>query len=132
MTAAACFLLLHLAAAHFEPGYRSDTPGAGVICERGAYSAAAGGFRNSEGRGSVYAVAGWQPLHVGTVRLGAVAGVINGYSFRDGRAFPFAAGLASVPMWRGAELRVLAVPHVDGVSAAAVQFGVSIPFGGQR
>lgn len=125
----ACALLLHLASAHFEPGYRSDTHGAGVVCEADDYLAAAGSFRNSEGGSSVYAVGGWQPLRLGLARIGAVGGLINGYTCRDGGIFPFAAGIVSVRLWGDVQARVLAVPHIKGVSAAALQFAVSIPFG---
>lgn len=131
MSAATCALLLHLLAAHAQPGFHAETPGLGVLCERGQGVAAAGAFRNSEGGSSRYVAAGWQPLELGPVRLGAVAGVIDGYAYRGGNPMPFAAGLVSVPLWRGVEARFLAVPHVEGVSAAALQLAVSIPIGGR-
>lgn len=123
-----CALLIHALAIHFEPGYRSDTLGAGIVCEEDDVLYAAGGFRNSEGKRSLYAVAGWQPLHLQSVRIGVVAGLINGYTYQDGKPFAMAAAVVSASLWDGAKLRIMAVPPVPGVSTGAVQFGVSQEF----
>lgn len=94
-----CAALVHLAAAHDSSGYEGFTPGLGVVCERGDLIGAAGVFSNSERSTSTYAVAGWQPLQVGPVRIGAVAGLIDGYQNQNnGRHFPVAALIASVPV----------------------------------
>lgn len=95
--AQSCSPLVHVAAVHAEGSHRSDTPGLGLICERGDLLGAAGAFSNSYGRMSRYAVAGWQPVTAGPARIGAVVGAIDGYDHRHGRAFPFAALTASVP-----------------------------------
>ncbi len=42
-------------------------------------SVEAGGFHNSDWKRSYYVGWNWQPLELGSVRLGGVAGLINGY-----------------------------------------------------
>lgn len=118
-----CMPQLHLAAIHAEPGYRGDTPGLGVLCRDGDLLAGAGLLRNSIGQRSAYAIAGWQPLRLGPVRIGAVAGAINGYRYRDGAAMPFAAGVVSVPAGR-AEIHLTVIPS-SPVSPATLGLSLS-------
>jgi hypothetical protein len=56
---------------------------------RGDLALTAGRFYNSDREYSNYAGAIWQPFAIGPVRLGAVAGVFNGYPrMRNGGWFP--------------------------------------------
>jgi hypothetical protein len=127
VSAAACAVLLHLASLHAAPGFSGDTPGAGLMCESGAYMVGAGQFKNSIGRASRYAVGGLTLGGVGPLKLGAVVGVIDGYK-PGGRWQPVAAGLVSVDMGRGLGLRFLAIPRVSGVSPATLHLAVSVGF----
>lgn len=127
MSAAACALVLHLASLHGSAGYSGDTPGAGLSCEWGAYIAAAGAFKNSEENLSRYAVGGLTLGSVGPLKLGAVAGVIDGYK-RGGQWQPVAAGLVSLDMGHGLGLRFMVIPRVSGVSPATLHLAVSVGF----
>jgi hypothetical protein len=118
-----CLPHLHLAAYHAAPGYRGDTPGIGVLCRQADWLAGAGVFSNSIGQASKYAVAGWQPWRIGPVRVGAYAGVIDGYRYKNSDAFPFAAGLLSLPIGH-AELHLSLLPQWRDISPATV--GLSI------
>ena len=65
---------------HFE----DFNPGIGVECNfKPAWAASAGYFRNSLLRPSFYAGAVYAPesLHWGSIRLGAMGGVISGYNY---------------------------------------------------
>jgi hypothetical protein len=127
MSAAACALLLHLASLHGSAGFSGDTPGIGLECESGAYIVGAGQFKNSLGEPSRYAVGGLTLGGVGPLKLGALAGVIDGYK-PGGRWQPVAAGLVSVNMGHGLGLRVLAIPRVSGVSPATLHVALSVGF----
>lgn len=54
----------------------------------------AGEYRNSVYRTTWYAVAGYTPIRLGFVSIGAAAGLINGYpAYNDGKPAPAAVGL---------------------------------------
>lgn len=125
--AASCALLLHLASFHGAAGFSGDNPGIGLACERGHAIVAAGLFRNSIGLQSRYAVGGLMSGDMGPLKLGAVAGVIDGYR-PGGRAQGVAAGLASVDIGHGFGLRFLAIPRVSGVSPATLHVALSRGF----
>lgn len=125
-----CLPHLHLAAYHATPGYRGDTPGIGVLCRSGGSGdllAGVGIMRNSVGATSAYAAIGWQPLRIGPVRIGGYGGVINGYPYRDGAPFPFAAGLISIPTGR-AEWHLSLLPAVPGISPATAGLSATWKF----
>ena len=113
---------IHLVAIHAEPGRRSVAPGLGLLCCGGDFLAGAGVFQNSAGARSSYATIGWQSLSIGAARVGAFAGLIDGYNYQNGAAFPFAGGLASVPFSWG-EIHLTFVPPVQSLSPATL--GVS-------
>lgn len=113
-----CLPHFHVAAYHAEAGFRSATPGIGALCRKGDLLAGAGVFSNSIGNASLYAIGGWQPWRIGEARVGAFAGVINGY--RRG-AMPFAAAAVSVP-YRDGELHFTVIPKVSNLSPLTVGF----------
>lgn len=121
-----CALVVHVASAHDSGGYRSDTPGLGVSCEAGPYVGAAGVFSNSEGTNSRYVVGGLQAGAWGPLRVGVVAGVIDGYRGNHGRPQAVAAGLLSVDLGSGYGLRFLAVPRVSGASPGVVHAAFTV------
>lgn len=127
MSAIICGALLQLFSLHQDTAMNDHTPGAGVECQGGAFVAAAGAYRNSENQTSAYAAAGGLADLGAGFRAGAVAGVVTGYSYADGGAMPMAAGVVT---WDAGpfEVQAFIVPHVEGVTHAAVQFGVFIPF----
>jgi len=88
---------IHVAALHSEPGYRSVVPGIGVLGTDGPWLIGAGVYRNSNPGGnlSTYFMGGAQPLRIGPVKIGAVAGMVNGYERANGKFAPFIAGVAS-------------------------------------
>lgn len=54
----------------------------------------AGEYKNSVSRTSWYAVAGYTPIHIGFVSIGAAGGLISGYpAYNDGNPAPAAVGL---------------------------------------
>jgi hypothetical protein len=74
-----CTPHIHIAAYHAEPGFKSATPGVGVLCRDGDISYGAGGYSNSIGRGTVYGALGLQPLRMGDWRFGVLVGAATGY-----------------------------------------------------
>lgn len=90
-----CLPHIHVAALHAEPGYRTATPGIGILCKQADTLLGAGLYSNSIGNLSKYAFAGWQPLQLGQVKLGVIAGVVDGYRMNNGGATPMAALVAS-------------------------------------
>ena len=82
-----CLPQIHVAAIHAQAGYNGDTPGLGVICRNDDTLLGAGFYRNSIAKHSNYATVGYQPFTAAGVRLGAFAGVVNGYEYRDGNYF---------------------------------------------
>lgn len=93
-----CSVVIHAIALHSSGSYEVATPGVGMVCEKGDLVAAGGVFSNSIGSRSRYLAGGWQPIQMGPVRIGAIAGMIDGYEHRDGKPIPFAALTASVPV----------------------------------
>ena len=126
-----CLPQLHLAAIHDVAGYRGDTTGLGLICRRPVSTwedglVGAGRFRNSVAGYSNYAAVGHQPWRLGSVRLGGFAGVINGYQYRNGGYFPFAAAMASVPVPFG-EVHAVALPATS-FSPTTFEISIAIKF----
>lgn len=116
---APCSPLIHLAAVHDGGGYRTAAPGLGVVCERDSLIGAAGLFSNSIGKTSRYIAGGAQPLQLGPVRVGAVAGFMDGYAYRGGRSFPFAAITVSAPLGAvTARLMVIPKSHISPATVA--------------
>lgn len=125
-----CLPQLHLAAIHDVAVYRGDTHGLGVLCRlSGANDAWAGGvgrFINSVAGYSNYASMGYQPWRVGGVRLGAFAGVVNGYPYKDGGYFPYGGAIATIPVPFG-EVHVVGIPTTPR-TPATLEFSVSVKF----
>ena len=118
-----CGPQLHLAAYHAEPGLRSAIPGVGVFCRTdNALILGAGAFSNSIGSRSSYVFAGYQPWQLGTVKIGAFGGVIDGY----GRgAMPWGALALSIPIYQRTELHISAIPPVKNVVPLTFALSVS-------
>ncbi|MRV76751.1 hypothetical protein GJ700_34080 [Duganella sp. FT92W] len=77
---------------HFDSGKNLNNSNFGLGAEyrfSTVMSATAGRFYNSDRRYSNYAGVYWQPVAIGPLRLGAVAGAFNGYPrARNGGWFP--------------------------------------------
>lgn len=84
-----------MVAYHFEPQTSVDIPGLGILCRQEDYLGGAGQYRNSIDRESTYAMVGAQPWRLAGVRLGAFAGIVNGY---QRTIVPMAALAASAPV----------------------------------
>jgi hypothetical protein len=125
-----CLPQLHLAAIHGEAGYRGNTHGLGVFCRLGpeneAWATGIGRFRNSVAGYSNYALVGYQPYKLAGVRLGAFAGTMNGYVYKNGGYFPAAGGLASIPVPFG-ELHVVGIPK-NPYTPATLEFSITVRF----
>ena len=117
---------LHLTAFHVGPDTQASTPGLGVFCRESTALVAAGLLQNSIGQVSKYASVGWQPLEIGGVKVGGFAGLIDGYKYKNGTAFPFAGAIISVPVGL-AEVQVQIMPKWD-VSPLTVAFSVTFKF----
>lgn len=66
---------LHLATAHFSPGYESFNPGVYAVCDAPVVGpVVAGAYRNSEGRGSAYV---GKVFALGQMQI--VVGAVTGY-----------------------------------------------------
>jgi hypothetical protein len=125
MIAIDCAPQIHIAAIHAQAGYNNDTPGIGLLCPIANNTRLAiGTYRNSLSMQSNYAAIAWQPLRLGPMRVGAMAGVVSGYR-RD--FTPMAALAVSVPV-RAIELHMVAVPAVSGASPATAALSVSFKF----
>ena len=121
-----CLPHFHVAAIHDSAGFRSATPGIGVLCtkEESSEMMGAGIFDNSIGRGSVYGMYGWRPVTVGPVKLGVFGGVITGYKKS---ADLFAGVSASLPFSWG-EAHVLLLPNVPKVSPTTLGLSFTVRF----
>lgn len=85
-------------------------------------SSTVGFYRNSVRRDSAYAAVLWQPLQIGPVKAGVMAGVINGYPrLNNGNFMPMALPMASIE-GRHLGANVICIPKLKDVSAVcAVQ-----------
>lgn len=110
-------LVAHLVSMHAHAGANNENFGGGVECRGEMYSAAAGSYRNSYGRQSVYAVAGVRAFHFPQLgfRLDGVAGAATGYE--DVRSHPFIAGVRATLKQGGSELGVLVFPPTKTTGA---------------
>lgn len=125
MIAIDCAPQIHVAAIHAEAGYNDSTPGVGLLCPIATnIRLAVGTYRNSLSMQSNYASIAWQPVHLGPVRIGALAGVVTGYR-RD--YTPMAALAVTVPV-RAIELHLVAVPAVSNASPATAALSFSFNF----
>ncbi|MGL4576140.1 MAG: hypothetical protein ACRCV9_15265 [Burkholderiaceae bacterium] len=95
--AATTELTLHTASYHFDRAAQLNevNPGLGVLRRHEAAFVAAGAYRNSLSNNSVYAAAGWQPVNIGGMRVGAMGGAVTGYRWK---VAPLAAGVITVPL----------------------------------
>lgn len=98
-------------------------PGGGVEYRFSTVSAvAAGRFYNSDWGHSTYVGYYWQPWSLGPVRLGAAAGLINGYpKLRDGGWFPTLIPIASIEYGRVGLTGTLVPP-----AGARLRAGISL------
>lgn len=85
-------------------------------------SSSVGFYRNSVRRESAYAAVLWEPLHLGPVKAGVMAGVINGYPrLNHGNFIPMALPVASIE-GRHLGANLICIPKLKDVSAVcAVQ-----------
>lgn len=122
-----CAPLIHLFALHFgQYNETAGTPGVGVVCDTAPVEVAAGVYRNSDKKTSVYAVAGGLPWSVGPMRFGAFAGTVNGYDWKNHGGFiPFGGLQASLPTAIGT-LRFQLVPRPSKHCTTAL--GVALEF----
>lgn len=116
-----CLPHFHAVAIHADAGFRGDTPGVGILCRENYAILGAGVFSNSIGKVSKYAAIGVQPIEIGSVKVGAYFGVVDGYVYNEGKPFVFGAGFVS---WRldKIELNLSVIPLVEGVTPFTVGF----------
>lgn len=118
-----CLPHVHTIAIH-APGpknYETFTPGIGVLCRADTLLVGAGAYRNSNGDPSKYVAAGWQPLRLGPVRLGAMFGLVDGYTRRGGAFAPMGGVSLS---WGNAHL--LMWPRVANYTQAGVALSFTV------
>ncbi len=110
-----------------------DNPGLGVEyhCTRNS-GFAAGFYRNSYSRTSVYTLATYTPLHISlpegfTLAAGGLAGVISGYTNQEAPARPLmAAALLEVRNSQRYGINLVAVPNI-GRSAGFIGLQLVVP-----
>ena len=113
---------IHVAAIHADPGYRVFTPGIGVLCREESLSGGMGFYANSNGGKSAYGMAAWQPIKVMGARLGAFAGMVNGYRRGGGNFVPMA-GIAATY----GNVNLIAWPKADAQSSAGIGLSFTVP-----
>ena len=112
-----------------------DNPGLGIEYQATPdWGAAAGFYKNSYSRTSVYALATYTPLHISLpegfrVGLGWLAGVISGYTSAEAPGRPLmAAALLEIRSAQGSGINLVAVPNA-GQSAGFVGLQLVVPLG---
>ncbi|WP_288060981.1 hypothetical protein [Thiomonas sp.] len=125
---------LNLASVHTEAWARRElnqvNPGLGLEYQASPdWSAAAGFYRNSYRRTSVYALGVWTPLHLAipgglTASAGLAAGLVSGYTRTECPVRPLAAGaVLRVRDRDGLGINLLAVPNTPhGSGFIGLQF----------
>lgn len=88
----------------------------------------AGEYRNSVYRTTWYAVAGYTPIRIGFVSIGAAAGLITGYpAYNDGKAAPAAVGLVRMEGERiGAN--VILIPPIKAKFYTPLTLGLQLKY----
>ena len=118
LSSAACasptvWLNLGALSVHSAPGYNDVNPGFGLeVRTSDTWAFTAGELKNSQRRRSRYLAAEFTPLQAGPVRLGLVAGAIDGYRLRDGKPLPLLAPMAQIT-WGHVALAALFIPQVQ-------------------
>lgn len=125
------YLVANIAASHWS---RSDTqrldlnennPGLGLERDDGKLFLAAGFYKNSIRRTSIYTIAAYMPLQFDTLRAGIAGGLVTGYQYA---IVPISGILAS---WQPGRigLNILAVPNIPYLQVygfAGIQFKAEI------
>jgi opacity protein-like surface antigen len=88
---------------------------------------AMGAYRNSLYKTSVYGLVRYQPLTLGSVRVGAVAGLIDGYSYHHGAYFPAAMPALSLDVGR-TTLTLVGIPNIGRAIDGMVSLQVGVRF----
>jgi len=87
-------------------------PGIGLRFVDGDYHKMVGVYKNSDRKLSTYAMLAWTPINLGPAHIGAVGGVITGYS----SPYIPAAGLyASINLTGRANLNITLVPTIRSI-----------------
>ena len=120
-----CAPHIHIAAYHADESFNRATVGLGMLCPiKTDVRASVGTYYNSIRDVSVYAAIVYQPLHVGSARVGAFGGFVTGYK---PYAMPFGAAVVSVP-FGNAEWHVIVIPPVPHVTPTTAELSVSFKF----
>lgn len=62
-----------------EKNFNENNPGIGYESDDGIHRVMLGGYKNSERRNSLYALAGYTPFRLGDLQAGIVGGGVTGY-----------------------------------------------------
>jgi hypothetical protein len=87
-------------------------PGVGLHFTDGNYHKLIGVYKNSDSKLSTYALIAWTPINVGIAHVGAVGGVVTGYS---SPYIPVAGLYASINLTDRANLNITAVPTIRSI-----------------
>ena len=101
-------------------------PGIGLHFVDGDYHKLIGVYKNSDRKWSKYALLAWTPVNLGPVHVGAVAGVVTGYS----SPYLPAAGLyTTIAMTEKYRLNIAMVPTVRSIKCYGFAgFQLSVKF----
>lgn len=136
-----CAAHLHIAAHHWQaPQMHSSTPGAGVLCRDGDRLYGASLLMNSRGMPGGYGYVGYQPIKLGDVRIGVLAGVKtrpifrqenwrnwtwNPASYSHTTLSLYAAGAVSYRITKSTEIHLMFIPAIRRITPATAALSIS-------
>lgn len=136
-----CAAHFHVAAHHWNaPQMHSSTPGGGLLCRMGDHLYGASLLMNSRGMPGAYGYVGYQPIKLGNVRIGVLAGVRtrpiflqenknnwtwNPASYSRTALSLYAAGAVSYQITDKTELHLMFIPAIKQVTPATAALSIS-------
>lgn len=114
-----CTTQLHIQAYHAEAGYNNEVPGIGVLCENSNGFIGLGGYNNSIGKFSKYAIIGKHFFEWDSdIKIGAMSGIVDGYI--DNTITPLIAGTVTYK-----NIHFIVIPPVHNVTPLTIQLSIT-------
>lgn len=102
--------------------------GLGLEYRSGDMAYMAGQYKNSDYRNSVYAMAAWTPLSIGSIRAGCAIGAVNGYrGANNGGIGPAVVGIVKMEMEK-AGLNLVFIPPLPEKSPFTIAMQAKFRF----
>lgn len=128
--AAETWVTVGIASYHFDrsAGYNERNIGVGIEHDFNSdHAVSAGAYRNSINRVSRYALYRWTPIHVGHVRIGVLAGAVDGYHRNGGGIAPAFAPTLTLDT-RPIGISLIVIPGVSNDVSTAVGLQAKLRF----